>query len=406
MKKMFIWMLLMACLLAGCARQKAPQETQTPPPKEIERAEAPEVAEDPALRDKAVETYRTITGGETFSVIVEKLKEDYTALDITPDTAWNVKNRELVLESDYRWLPATQKEWESQMAAEKGYVLTLCAPEGTAAIQCCQSGDIVSWQLDGEGFYARAVNPREGELFEGKLYDALVKLAQDAMSAQVWDVVADGSITDLNAAAADLCVQIAENYRNVPDWVSWKPVDVQPGNVKVFDVYRGQPEQFCANMGFWVQLEDPTSVDAGYWQAGAGLMEQGTGSLKDHWSWDLEVHVVKNANGDWYCSDRGTGGYSVILPESGKDGPSLEGLVDAFYLTEGFTHDWLIPYHILERLPEQLTELPVLLEVRTEEQQLAMQEALVELLNGENKEMFSHWTEEALLKLLEHEADA
>jgi len=115
---------------------------------------------------------------------------------------------------------------------------------------------------------------------------------------------------------------------------------------------------------------------------------------------------VKNANGDWYCSDRGTGGYSVILPESGKDGPSLEGLVDAFYLTEGFTHDWLIPYHILERLPEQLTELPVLLEVRTEEQQLAMQEALVELLNGENKEMFSHWTEEALLKLLEHEADA
>ena len=169
MKKMFVWMLLMACLLAGCGKQKAQQEEIVLPPETIEMEEIQEIAEDPALRDKAVETYQFITGGEMFSVIVEKLKEDYTALDITPDTAWNVKNRELALESGYRWLPATQKEWENQMAAEKGYVLTLCAPEGTAAIQCCQSGDVVSWQLDGEGFYARAVNPKEGELLEGKL---------------------------------------------------------------------------------------------------------------------------------------------------------------------------------------------------------------------------------------------
>ena len=403
MKKLFIWMLLMACLLAGCGRQKAPQEEQAPPPEKTEQTQLSEVAEDPALRDKAVETYRIITGGEMFSVIVEKLKEDYTALDITPDTAWNVKNRELSLEHDYRWMPATQKEWEAQMAAEQGHILTLCAPEGTAAIQCCQSGDVVSWQLDGQGYYARAVNPREGELFEGKLYDGLAVIARDAMSAQVWDVVADGSITDLNAAAADLCVQIAENYRNVPDWVNWKPVDVQPGSVKVFDVYYGQPEQFCVNMGFWVQLEDPASAEAGYWQAGAGLTEQGTGSLKDHWNWGFQVHVVKDANGDWYCSDRGTGGYSVILPESGKDGPSLGGLVDAFYLTEGFTHDWLIPYYVLERLPEQLTDLPVLLSARTQEEQAAMGATLVQVLR-ENAETFPHWTEEALLELLDREA--
>lgn len=405
MKKLFIWMLLMACLLAGCGKQKVQQEEIVLPPETIEMEEIQEIAEDPALRDKAVETYQFITSGETFSVIVEKLKEDYTALDITPDTAWNVKNRELVLESGYHWLPATRKEWETQMAAEKGYVLTLCAPEGTAAIQCCQSGDVVSWQLNGEGFYARAVNPQEGELFEGKLYDALVKLAEDAMSARVWDVVADGGIADLNAVAADLCVQIAENYRNVPDWVSWKPVDVQPGNVKVFDVYRGQPEQFCTNMGFWVEIEDPMSPDAIYWQAGAGLTEPGEGSLQKYWKWGFEVHAVKNSNGDWYCSDRGTGGYAVVLPESGKDGPSLAGLVDAFYLTEGFSHDWLIPYYVLDRLPEQLTELPILLSARTEEERAAMQDVLVQVLR-ENKDMFPDWTEETLLALLESSADA
>lgn len=405
MKKLFVWMLLMACLLAGCGKQKVQKEENVLPPEKIALEEIREIAEDPALRDKAVETYRFITGGEMFSVIVEKLKEDYTALDITPDTAWNVKNRELVLESGYRWLPATQKEWENQIAAEKGYVLTLCAPEGTAAVQCCQSGDVVSWQLDGEDFYARAVNPKEGELFEGKLYDALVKLAEDAVSAQIWDVVADGSITDLNAAAADLCVQIAENYRNVPDWVSWKPVDVQPGNVKVFDVYRGQPEQFCTRMGFWVEIEDPMSPDASYWQAGAGLTEPGEGSLQKYWKWSFEVHAVKDANGDWYCSDWGSGGYAVVLPESGKDGPSLTGLVDAFYLTEGFSHDWLIPCYVLERLPEQLAELPVLLSARTEEEQAAMQDALVEVLR-ENKDMFPDWTEEALLALLESGTDA
>ena len=225
------------------------------------------------------------------------------------------------------------------------------------------------------------------------------------MSAQIWDVVADGSITDLNAAAADLCVQIAENYRNVPDWVSWKPVDVQPGNVKVFDVYRGQPEQFCTNMGFWVEIEDPMSPDAIYWQAGAGLTIPGEGSLQKYWKWGFEVHAVKDSNGDWYCSDRGTGGYAVVLPESGKDGPSLAGLVDAFYLTEGFSHDWLIPYYMLDRLPEQLTELPMLLSARTEEEQAVMQDVLVQVLR-ENKDMFQDWTEETLLALLESNADA
>ena len=32
MKKLFVWMLLMACLLVGCGKQKAPQEEQVPPP--------------------------------------------------------------------------------------------------------------------------------------------------------------------------------------------------------------------------------------------------------------------------------------------------------------------------------------------------------------------------------------
>jgi hypothetical protein len=60
---------------------------------------------------------------------------------------------------------------------------------------------------------------------------------------------------------------------------------------------------------------------------------------------------------------------------------------------------------MLDRLPEQLTELPMLLSARTEEEQAVMQDVLVQVLR-ENKDMFQDWTEETLLALLESNADA
>lgn len=409
MKRTIICMLLMACLLVGCARQDTPPAGQELPVENTNQlaAQPPEFSEDPVSRDRAVAAFEEIAKDKTFAILIaETADSGPDIIDITPENSYNLSNRRLYLPVSFVWSAAKKADWERQMAGETGYVLSLCSPDGATVMRCCEKGDVVAWKQDGQEFYARAVNPKEGELFEEKIYHFFRLLADNAVSHQVWySASVDGDITDLNAVAADLCVRIAENYRNVPDWVGWKPLDVQPGNVKVFDVYRGQPEQFCADMGFWVQVEDIQSADAGYWMAGAGLDQQGTGSLKDHWSWNLEVHVVKDANGDWYCSDRGSGGYSVVLPETGKDGPSLEGLVDAFYLTEGFSHDWLIPYHILERLPEQLADLPALLAQRTAEEQTAMQEMLVGVLR-ENKDLFPDWTEQTLVELLSREGGA
>ena len=81
---------------------------------------------------------------------------------------------------------------------------------------------------------------------------------------------------------------MAENYRNAPDWVVWKPLDVQSSGTDVFDIY-----------------------------------------------WGCETLVKKNEAGDWYIAGRVTSGYTVELPFDRLENASLEELTDAFFLTEG-----------------------------------------------------------------------
>lgn len=360
MKRVYAWMLILAVLLTGCGGEAWSLPAG-------------------ALAERAEEVYTAIAGDLTFTVEVEEADGTVTALDITPENAWNVAGREGCLADSYEWSAADAEDWQSLLAGDRGDLLTMTSSDGKTMLQCCSGGDIIYLSQDGTETYARAVDPREGEPYEGKLYDALETIARDAVSAAVWSVTVDGEETDPEKAAAELAEQVAQNYRNVPEWVEWKPLDAAAGETVVYDVYRGEPEQFCFDLDLLVLLEEPVAAGSSYWNAGAGIQDQ---EPDGYWHWSHEVHVVKGRDG-WHCVDRGTGGYKVNLPfERGEDA-RLEELVDAFYLTEGLTHDSLLPHYILQRPADSLRVLPQLLEKRTDKEARRLCRALAkELADG------------------------
>lgn len=372
MKRLCVWMLTLAVLLTGCggAAWGLPAG---------------------ALAERAAEVYTAIAGDLTFTAEVEEPDGTVTVLDITPENACNVAGREGYFAISYEWSAADEEDWKAQMEGERGNLLTLRSLDGKTELQCCSGGDIIFLAQDGAEAYVQAVNPREGEPLEGKLYDALEIIARDAVSVGVWSVTVDGDETNPEKAVVKLAEQIAENYRNVPAWVEWKPLDVRAGETAVYDVYRGEPEQFCVDLDLLVLLEESVASGSSYWNAGAGIMNQ---EPDGYWHWSHKVHVVKDQNGNWRCVDYGTGGYRVELPfERGEDA-RLEELVDAFYLTEGMTHDSFLPYYILQKPADSLRVLPQLLEKRTDKEARQLCRALAEELTGGLYE--GTWTLESL----------
>ena len=386
MKRAFTCLLLAAVLLAGCGKKQTGPAPEKDP--------APQADAGQALAADCAGAYAAITEDLTFLVSVEEADGTVTTLDITPDNAWNVEGRENLFAVSYDWSPAEAGDWEA-LPAGGGTLWTLADADSQTTIQCRSDSDLVRWQRGGGAVsYASAVNPREGEPCEWKFCRQLAIIAEDAASARVWDVTADGALSP-EEAAKELGEQVAANYRAVPAWVTWKPEDARFGGSVVFDWYKGQPENFCCGLGLRVKLADPMGEGGGYWQAGAGLDEpDGEG----YYSWGREALVKKNEAGDWYIADRGTGGYTVELPLGSLDSASLEQLTDAFFLTEGSTHDWLLPYYILSRSETELSALPELLDGRTEGEARELCRLLADC--AENTKESWPWTLEELAEAL------
>ena len=125
-------------------------------------------------------------------------------------------------------------------------------------------------------------------------------------------------------------------------------------------------------MGLEVKIEDPMAPEAIYWQAGAGL---DTPDEEGFCGWDRQVLAEKNEDGNWVITDWGTGGYSVN-PQKPEEKPQLDWLVELFCLTEGFTHDQIVPYLLLERSDEEIATLPAILDQLTEAEALELCAAL------------------------------
>lgn len=361
MKRVLCWLFPAIFVLAGCGAAETPN---------AEASAAKDLAADAAA------VYGAISETQNFTVTVEEPNGALTVLRITPDNARNVERKGTRLENSFAWSEAGETDWQAQLAAEdRGALLTLTSASGHAALRCCSGGDVVCWQQDGVDTYARAVNPLEGEPFEGKVYDDMRIIAEDAMSALVWSGTADGAL-DMAGAAAQLAEQVAEEYRNVSAWVSWRPLDVQVDQAAVYDAYLGTLEQFCFEVVFRVLL-DEVALYTSQWSAGAGAYDQ---DADGYWHWATHVYVCRDREGDWYCAGRGTGGVIVQLPVSEEGEARLAQLVDAFYLTEGLSHEVMIPSAILELPEERQRELPGLLDRRTEEEAAALCHALAAYL--------------------------
>ena len=388
MKRMMAVLMLLIFLLSGCAgtgkeQVSSPQEdrqTQETAPEPVGEPEAEPVtepvaqeppqtpataeqAESDALAAQAAAVYAAITEG-VFTIWVTEPDGTITTLEVIPGVNdWNVEGRENTFAYTYQWAEATYEDWQDQwMAEDCGTMVTLAAPE-EMSLACCTGGDVVEVADRGTPIYLRAVNPRAGtEPFEWNLCGMMLNvIVADALGHEMWNVTADGSLHP-RMAAEQMLEQIAENYRTAPDWTPWKPLDARAGGTDVFDIYWGEPQEFCCGMGLRLKFDDYMGERANRWQAGAGLAEP---DAEGYCGYGAEVYIRKNETGDWQYVERGSGGYSVN-PQNTEKKPRLEWLVELFCLTEGFTHDWRTPCQILDLPEEELAALPALLDQLTE----------------------------------------
>jgi len=359
--------------------QPEPPEETVMPEEEVDSAPIPQPVPAPEPEPdwcaKAMEAYVAVTDREQFLALVQEADGTATELTIVQGmNDWNVEGLEYGF-SQFDWSAAAEEDWD---ALADDLKLSLYVP-GEISFSCTRNSDIVKLTTPQETAYLRAVNPEpEEDVFLSNLYSLLDMVPEDACGEKILSTPADGTL-EPEAAAAALAEAVVFNYLALPDWVSWKPVDVRVVSTEVFDVYRGMPEQICFNMGLEVKIEDPMAPEAIYWQAGAGLDEP---DAEGFCGWGRQVLAEKNEDGNWVITDWGTGGYSVN-PQKPEEKPQLDWLVELFCLTEGFTHDYIVPYLILELPVEELARLPELLDQLTEAEGEALCRALEQdLLDG------------------------
>ena len=70
--------------------------------------------------------------------------------------------------------------------------------------------------------------------------------------------------------------------------------------------------------------------------------------------------VKRNADGDWYIAERGSGGYTAQLPFHTYEATAQQ-LVDTYFLTEGFSHTYLMFHTIYDGGAEMIAQLNDLL---------------------------------------------
>jgi hypothetical protein len=351
------------------------------PEREPEPAVEPETEENlnteliPAWEAFAANAYKTITGREEFRILIGK---DGAETELTFHQTLDEMSPVYVANSfaDYDWTLADSADWIAMLQAEDAMQLSFSLP-GELSFTCRENGNIVEIADQTKITYLKAERRNaEDASVEQNLYHLLKLTPEDFAARKIWDVTVDGSVSEKEAAGR-MAEKIAENYRSVPDWVSWKAESVKAERAEVFDIYYGTPEQFCFNLGLAVKVADPMAAEAGYWQAGSGLEEPDEDGF---YGWNVQVWVRRDEAGAWSLEGWGSGGVAV-LPEKPEEKPELDWLAEVFCLTEGFSHDWVVPNQMLNLDPEVLAELPAVLDQLTEAESRDLCETLGKLLD-------------------------
>lgn len=272
----------------------------------------------------------------------------------------NSYNAEFVgnyLPVSFTWSQAEKAAWDSQ----NGYLLTLGNSQSGVSLSAKSGGDVVRLEEGSAICYLRAHSSDSSDPAEEQnnaIFQHLLILAEDAAGQAVWDnAVVNGSITDLEEVAAQLTEQVAQGYRDLPDFLVWKPNDVQiqENSQRVFDAWYGENPNFCFGLGIYVGISDPMSAQAFHWQVGSGLPEEP--SFGDYYPWGQETYVVLDQEANlWRIQGAGTGGYAAELPFD-LAAATVSDLVDAWSLSEGFTHDYRLFYYLTDKSLAELADL-------------------------------------------------
>ena len=321
--------------------------------------------------------YAAITDTRDFTL---RVTEGDQVWEYSGDAVWNIASTM----TDGQVTEVTAADWSA--ASYPGTVFEIT--DGIRSIRC-RTADELAAVTDGDNTrYFHITNP--GDVFDGGSV-RLRRMAEEAVDDGVfYGGSVDGSL-DMDAACRALAGDIARRVMALPDWVAWKPADFQVSAAEVFDRYYGQPEQFCANIHFYLQpTDDDISSEArGWWETGSGLSGPVEGGQWDgYYGWGRECLVQKNDAGDWVLRDMGTGGASVDLPgwtlsvgvENSLERATLSQLVELFDLTEGRTHDYLLPDYMIGRPAEELAGLGDILADRSRADARALYDALAAYL--------------------------
>lgn len=162
--------------------------------------------------------------------------------------------------------------------------------------------------------------------------------------------VVPGEETDYEVIAQKLTEQYAQVVRDRSQDEEESVLDAQPLVRKqaVFDVYYGEDHpNFMFYLGLYLDLE-PEKL--GIWSVGSGLADPNPYSTyPTYWGWGREAQAEKGEDGNWHLTGMGTGGGAAKLPfphGHPEDHPGFEELMDAWFVTEGFSHNYLIPYNL------------------------------------------------------------
>ncbi len=282
--------------------------------------------------------------------------------------SYNVEFVGNYLPVSFTWSQAEKAAWDSQ----NGYLLTLGNSQSGVSLSAKSGGDVVRLEEGSAICYLRAHSSDSSDPAEEQnsaIFQHLLILAEDAAGQAVWDnAVVNGSITDLEEVAAQLTEQVAQGYRDLPDFLVWKPNDVQiqENSQRVFDAWYGENPNFCFGLGIYVGISDPMSAQAFHWQVGSGLPEEP--SFGDYYPWGQETYVVLDQEANlWRIQGAGTGGYAAELPFDLATA-TVSDLVDAWSLSEGFTHDYRLFYYLTDKSLTELADLNDALDRRSGEE--------------------------------------
>lgn len=271
--------------------------------------------------------------------------------------SYNVEFVGNYLPVSFTWSQTEKTAWDSQ----QGYLLTLDNSQSGVSLSAKSGGDVVRLEEGSAICYLRAHSSDSSDPAEEQnsaIFQHLLILAEDAAGQAVWDnAVVNGSITDLEEVAAQLTEQVAQGYRDLPDFLVWKPNDVQiqENSQRVFDAWYGENPNFCFGLGIYVGISDPMSAQAFHWQVGSGLPEEP--SFGDYYPWGQETYVVLDQEANlWRIQGAGTGGYAAELPFDLATA-TVSDLVDAWSLSEGFTHDYRLFYYLTDKSLAELADL-------------------------------------------------